>query len=624
MARLDRDWPLGLPAGRWDLSGTVIGFDTETRGFNWWNPEQRAFLGTWADADGEYCANLLEPEDRARYERAVGDAETLIAHNLSFDVHQTRATIGLDLLTTATELHDTDLMARVVYPQGTEGTGFGFRLKELATQYLRADAGAAEAHMFELADSIKLKMKEDQGYYDFWRAYPDVMEQYARLDARYTYDLYHHLKKEMDENAQRIYDLERRVAPVLIRAEARGVALDHAPVAKLLREYKTAQAQLHDRLSKELGDEALGGKGSEDALTEALLMVGVPLTEKTETGKLATNKQVLGQFEDQFPVISDLFEFRRVSKFLSTYIEPMVGQDVVHPSFKQVGAWTGRMSCMRPNMQNIPKAAGKEVRSMFVPREGYCFIVVDYEQIEFRLLARWLNDNGLIKLLEDGHDPFAWLAAEIEGGEYEYYRKGQPGEPLRQNCKHTTYAVAYGGGGRAVTNKLSLDPGPWWDEDHPEVVAARARGRDWPKPGWQYAEARKIINKVKKSLPNYYKFAGRNGRVQRKIRDVGYVNTMWGRKQIVKKDKAYVGVDALIQGTAGDIFKEGCYLVDEATCHLGAVPILFVHDEIVNECPIEYADECLELTCKAMCDAADIHPFLAVEGSIVTTNYADA
>jgi len=99
------------------------------------------------------------------------------------------------------------------------------------------------------------------------------------------------------------------------------------------------------------------------------------------------------------------------------------GREIVHPSFFQCEAWTSRMSCRRPNMQNIPKRAGKEVRSILVPREGHAFVIYDYESIEVRLLAHYLGDAGFQQLIEDGHDPHAWMATNIWGGAMEDFVK---------------------------------------------------------------------------------------------------------------------------------------------------------------------------------------------------------
>ena len=353
----------------------------------------------------------------------------------------------------------------------------------------------------------------------------------------------------------------------------------------------------------------------------------MPLTETTKTGKISTSRFALGRFEADHPVVADLFEYRRYVRFLNTYIGPMDGREVIHPSFHQCGAWTGRMSCSRPNMQNWPQRAGKEVRSVLVPREGYSFVVCDYDQIETRLLAYYLGDRDFRKLIDDGFDAHAWVAAQIwpEVGDYEYFCKGAPGEEgeqSRKTARHTEFAIVYGAGAYRVNSMNPwMDPGPYWDENHPAIRIARAEGRSWPKTGYQYHEARDLIRKIKSSLPGY---TALQQRVTRKIKRDGYVSTIMGRKNPVNPDKAYVGINALIQGSAADIMKQGLVNVNAAVSGLGGVPVLVVHDEVVVEVPTENDAECLDLTKAAMLAAYPLSPRLGVSGSVTDKSYADA
>lgn len=604
---------------------TRIAFDTETRGFSWFDGET-AFLGSWADARNEYVANLLTPEGVGQYVRALRDADELVAHNFSFDCHQTRETVGLDLLTTGAQLHDTDLMSRVLYPEGNkraEGDRAGHKLKDLGVIFIRPDAGDSEKVMEKLADQAGIKLKDGSGgYYDFWRAYPEQMETYAKEDARITYDLYDRFQRDMVDGALRCYELERDVLPVLTRAENKGTAVDQGAVETVRQQYIAQRDETYAYLEKELGEAALGGNGSEEALLEALQKLGVELYRTTPTGQLATNHFALQEFEDDYPQIQKLFDWRQANKFLNTYIEPMVGREVIHPSFAQCGAWTGRMSCRRPNMQNIPVRAGSEVRAMFVPRPGYSFVVCDYDSIEIRLLAWYLGDEAFRTLVADErYDAMSWMAAQLWGNSPEYYAKGGPQDKKRTDAKQGLYAVTYGAGGGRLTDMFKLDPGPWFGEDHPAILEARANGRDWPKVGWQNAQGRALANKIRGSLPGYRRL---NKRVREKIEDLGYVNTLWGRKQVVNREKSYVGLNALIQGSAADIMKQGLVNVDEVVRPLGATPLLVVHDEVVVETPTENAQEVLRLTNQALREAYDLNPPLEVTGKIVHHNYAEA
>jgi len=576
---------------------TKIAFDTETKGFKWFDGET-AFLGSWSDERNDYVANLLEPEGREQYDNALRQADPLVAHNFSFDCHQTLHTTGLDILAEGINIDDTDIMARVAIPTGQERGSY--KLKDLAEGLLGDPEAKKEQDIIkEMGESIGVKLTGEnatpEGFYLVWKAYPEQMEAYAKKDSRHTYDLHTKLIGALGDNKP--YALEREVIPVLTRAEEKGVALDQEVVQSLKKEWVQKEAELHAPLAETLGEDALGGKGSEDALLEALLGLGVPLYRKTKSGKLATNKYAIQEFAGEFPILQTLADWRTATRFLNTYIGPMDGRDVVHTSFKQSEAWTGRMSSASPNMQNIPKRAGKEVRAMFVPREDHCFVVFDYESIEVRLLAYYMASESYRALIREGLDPHAYMAAQIHGGVMEEYTKdcGIEENVLKRNAaKNTMFAITYGAGAPRVSDMNQISKG----------------------------EAKVLIQKIKKGLPGYYRL---NERIKKKIKTVGYVNTAFGRKQVVNKDKSYVGLNALIQGTAAEIMKRGLVDADAAIKDYGATPLLVVHDELVVECPTENAERVAELVGPAMTNAfPECDPPLAVEGGIVTTNYADA
>lgn len=241
---------------------------------------------------------------------------------------------------------------------------------------------------------------------------------------------------------------------------------------------------------------------------------------------------------------------------------------------------------------------------MFVPRPDYCFIVCDYESIEVRLLSYYLNDPGFIALIAGGHDPHAWMAANIWGGEPSEFHKEGPRARDRNIAKNILFAITYGAGNPRVTSML-IDAG------YPVKVDSEGRS----------PEAAALLSKIKSSLPRYHKL---NSRIKKKLRTEGYVQTLFGRVQTVTKGKEYVGLNAIIQGSAADIMKQGLVNVCDATAHLGATPLLVVHDEVVVETPLEYAEETKSLVETALVEAYQLAPPLAVSSTIVTTNYADA
>lgn len=582
----------------------TLAFDTETRGLDWWDPDQRAFLVSWAAEDGAHVCSTTDPEGMAAFNRAVDKADRVVCHNLSFDVHQLRATTGRDLLTEGKELVDTDQLARVVVPERRSKTdehdeaSYGFKLKNLAKTYLGGDSKDAEDAIAELAKQIGVKLKSTGGYYDVWRAFPQETEHYAREDARMTLDLLPKLEAKITDRNRQCWELEQATTPVLVKAEQLGVKIDQARVTPLLKQYTEQRDRNQELVVKELGDEALENN---DAMAEALQKIGVPLHRTTKTGQLAVNKFALKEFEPQFPVLAALSEYRTAAKFLATYIGPMVDRDTVHPSFWQQGAWTGRMSASRPNVQNIPARAGSEVREMFVPRKGHVFVVSDYDSIEIKLLAYYLNAPEFTQMLQDGHDPHAWMASNIWGGTSENYAKGGPNDKLRSLAKNILFAIVYGAGAPRVMDMLA----------DAEMDSSRE-------------EAKALIKAIKTALPRYNGLAGYKGRIRKKVEATGYVTTLMGRKQPVSRDKAYVGLNALIQGSAADIFKRGIVGVSESVADLGATPILFVHDEVVTEVPTKHAKECLARQEQALRDAFDLSPSLVVSSRICKKNYGEA
>lgn len=592
----------------------ILAFDTETKGFDWWNGET-AFIATTSDGTYDNAYDLSDPDQVHAFEQDLIHADVLVAHNLSFDVHQVRATLGIDLLNyVKVELHDTDLMARVMWPEGQYGEHGGFGLGPLTSAFLGRDGKAGKDAMAEAGKAIGYRTLNKTGaYYAVWRAYPEVVETYAKQDARDTWDLFQLLRAEAAKNPglSDLYELERLVIPVLIEAERRGVAVDPVRSTHLHKHYKAAERMIETSLTKQLGDKALGGEGSQEALTDGLLSAGVPLTETTDTGLLATNQFALQRFESDYPIVAEFLEYRRIEKFLATYIEPLQDRDVVHTNFQQIGTWTGRMACRRPNMQNIPR--GADVRDLFVARPGHKLIVADFEGIEARLLAYYLGPAGQAyrDLFNAGLDPHAWMASEIWGGDPADYLKGTAGADQRQDAKSVLFAIVFGAGGCRLCDMLNLDRGPPLKAGDWEVEKGLK-----PVGAPSCAQGKALARKVKKAIPGYGKLMRR---IKTKIETVGYVTTIGGRKNAVARDKAYVGMSALIQGSAADCMKLGLVLAASAIEPWGAYPLLVVHDEFVAEVPADEAEEALaamQLGMRAAGELYEIDPPLLTSGAI--------
>jgi DNA polymerase-1 len=619
----------------------VIAWDTETRSLRWW--ENPAFMATWDVGQGGQLA-LLPPH--VSYARHAGFVDALegeqhhVLANAKFDAHMVRESLGYDVFRPENRVDDVIIKSRLVYGQRRIGR---HGLKELAEDFIDPDAQASEAAMQARHKELtgRSEMREDDAFYRVWKAFPEEVETYARKDAEYTLALNADLDAKMDPKVKQLYEeVERPVMEVLYRAEENGVHVDPEAVERLRKQHQASSGHARDALVRELGF-VPEGDGSKEALRDALLAAGVPLTEVTEkTGELAINKQALDKHADH-PAVAALYEWRRAEKFLSTYLNHLVDKDHIHPTFNQAEAWTGRMSGRDPNMQNLPKRTevGKDpddkMRRVFVPEPGTEFIVADFESIEVYLLAHFLGVPEYKDLVVAG-DPHARTAAVVwpQFGGWEAFTKATDNRWLRDIAKQVTYTIVYGGGGKVIAdtiNKYMADanrPEMMVDEDQARAIRRKITDNipgfrdltDTPWKGRQYPSGR-IHRQLSGSLIEEHLHNG-------ELRKYGYVRTLMGRKQWIQMwpdEKAYVGLSGLIQGSAADIMKLAAIYAAQALKPHGGLPLLFVHDELVCQVPHGHGEHLKPILVEAMeaaCQSVD--PPITVEATVTDRSYAHA
>lgn len=577
----------------------TIALDTETTGFQW-HGEDRPFLATVSDYDRDwlYYLPLSEdddvPDQQDQLRAAIVEADALIFHNATFDILMLVAAgvVSLDEILDK-EIHDTEILARVVNSREPN-----YRLKSLAAKYVDAAAADEQDAVKDVLVSMGLIRKPDQrsipdgAYYQAWRSAPTVLEEYAIKDTRITYDLFYALRERASEDDLRVYEMERSLIPIFAHMEYWGIGIDEDRVADLLGlhtvEWELSRERLHEYNDNEPFD-----PNSRDELLPYLEGLGINLTAKTDSGEIRVDKGVLARYTDE-PGVQELLDYRAHEKLLTTYLRPLHGSDVAHPRFIQIGAWTGRMSCRTPNFQNIPVRSGPEMRSMIVPRPGNVFAVADFSSIELRILAYYMNDDGLWDIINNG-DPFIWLGSEIYGtADVEKW------PTTRQALKNGFYAMTYGAGGPKLAQTIG--------------------------GGMTAEEGRELRKSMENALGPAYSTLWR--RIRKAVTGRGYVKTLLGRTQYVPKDKAYVGLNALIQGSSADVMKVAMARTAKNLEPVGAFPILVVHDELVVETPTDRGDKTLDILMDSMVSAGDIVPDgklpLAVDGTIAYNNYGEA
>ena len=320
--------------------------------------------------------------------------------------------------------------------------------------------------------------------------------------------------------------------------------------------------------------------------------LGLPCKKKTKLG-YSTNAEVLEGLKDTHEIIPKILEYRTLSKLKATYCDGLQkaadSDGVVHTTFNQTEARTGRISSLEPNLQNIPvrRAEGKKLRKYFIAREGKVLLDADYSQIELRVLAAIANDKPMIKAFKENVDIHTLTASEVFDLPPLFITP-----ELRSKAKAVNFGIVYGIGAFSLSKDI----------------------------GTSVAEAKKMIDGYFKTYPGVAKYMEE---IVAKAKEDGFVTTIFGRRRYLPEITASNGMlrafgervarNMPIQGTAADIIKIAMIRVYNRLKEekVDAKLILQVHDELIVEASLTDKDKASRILEQEMKNAVD----LAVEMS---------
>ncbi len=429
----------------------------------------------------------------------------------------------------------------------------------------------------------------------------DDATRYAAEDADITLRLHRALlpKLEAEPSLLSVYrDIEMPLVPVLARVEANGVLVD----AEELRR-QTADLGRRMLAAQQKATELAGRSFNLDSPKQlgALLFdeLKLPALVKTPSGAPSTNEEALEAIADQHELPRVILEYRGLAKLRSTYTEKlpeMVNPDTgrVHTSYHQAGAATGRLSSSDPNLQNIPirSEEGRRIRTAFVAPPGRKLVACDYSQIELRIMAHLSEDPALLRAFAEGADIHRATAAEVFGKSIEAVSSNE-----RRAAKAINFGLIYGMGAFGLARQLGIGRGE--AQDYIALYFSRYPGvRDYME------------------------------RTRQQARDLGYVETVFGRRlaldYIHSRNAAQragaerAAINAPMQGTAADIIKRAMVQVDAwlAGHRDRALMILQVHDELVFEAEADFVPTLLDHVPALMAGAAQLRVPLVVDSGV--------
>lgn len=389
--------------------------------------------------------------------------------------------------------------------------------------------------------------------------------------------------------------IELSVSRVLHGMEHTGAKVDSVRLVSM-RDQFAAEARQAQEMAWEYAGTEINLQSPKQLQKVLFEDMGLKPTKRTKSGSYTTNAAALQDLyvksvdnERANGFLGALLRHREINKLkqiVQTLIDATNTSDErIHTTFEQTVAATGRLSSVDPNLQNIPNrnAAGREIRGVFVPGEGYeALMSCDYSQVELRIMADLSDDEALIEAFRSGADFHKYVASMVYKLPVDQITGDQ-----RSHVKAMSYGLAYGLSTYGLAQQLKIAPR--------EAEALKNRYFD-------------TFGKVHDYLESLVANA----------REKGYTETIFGRRRyfpalhstnrVAREAAERAALNAPIQGSAADIMKIAMIRAEQtlAEAHVKSRIILQIHDELVVEIAPGEGDQVTELVRNAMEHAVDL------------------
>ena len=389
--------------------------------------------------------------------------------------------------------------------------------------------------------------------------------------------------------------IELPVSRVLHGMEHTGAKVDSVRLVSM-RDQFAAEARQAQEMAWEYAGTEINLQSPKQLQKVLFEDMGLKPTKRTKSGSYTTNAAALQDLyvksvdnERANGFLVALLRHREINKLkqiVQTLIDATNTSDErIHTTFEQTVAATGRLSSVDPNLQNIPNrnAAGREIRGVFVPGEGYeALMSCDYSQVELRIMADLSDDEALIEAFRSGADFHKYVASMVYKLPVDQITGDQ-----RSHVKAMSYGLAYGLSTYGLAQQLKIAPR--------EAEALKNRYFD-------------TFGKVHDYLESLVANA----------REKGYTETIFGRRRyfpalhstnrVAREAAERAALNAPIQGSAADIMKIAMIRAEQtlAEAHVKSRIILQIHDELVVEIAPGEGDQVTELVRNAMEHAVDL------------------
>ncbi|MFD5161001.1 DNA polymerase [Streptomyces hawaiiensis] len=537
-------------------AGEMTGADTETTGLDTFSPTYRLRTAQFGDKLDAWVLQTELSDRTANTARWAFDVlPRLVFHNATFDMLVLDRHLGVPLATLAPKVTDSKIIAHLFDSRPRHEGGYGLRLKELCARDVDPNAPDTQEDLTAVFRSIG--ETKATGWRKIDINHPTYL-QYAGLDAilvsRWLPVGEERLRKVGVR--QTLVDFEHRVMYVCALMERRGMLVDQDYVRPLVERLQ-GEAELHAGKARQYGVTSVNAPAQVSA---ALVGMGETLTERTDSGNLKVDKEVLQVLADvdrdwqrigarvPNPLADAVLRSKRAGKWAKSYgVAMRDGLDDagrIHPRISSLQARTARMSISAPPLQQLP-SGDWTIRRALIADEGHRIFSVDYSAVEMRVLAALADEKTMKKAISEGRDLHDFTAELIWGPNFT--------KAHRKMGKGVGFGKVYGGG--ATT--LSRQTGAPIDE-----VKAAVAAYDRVYPG---------IKRYSRT-------------VQRQARANGFVViTPVGRRVPLDRDRVYAATNYAVQSTARDVLCQA--LLNMHDKGLTEYLLLPIHDECLGSAP---------------------------------------
>ena len=415
----------------------------------------------------------------------------------------------------------------------------------------------------------------------------------------------------------------------------RGIMIDQDMVRQALRIDELSKCDLNDRMQRKTG---LANPGSVVQMKSYLAENGM---EVDTLGKKDVAAMIKTAPENLAEVLALRLQLAKSSVRKYQAMQNAVCADGrCHGMFQFYGAnrsgrWAGRLIQLQNLPQNhmedleaarglvkvgdyemldmlydsVPGVLSELIRTAFIPRPGYKFIVSDFSAIEARVLSHLAHEQWRAEVFHEGRDIYCESASRMFGVPVE--KHGQNSH-LRQRGKVAELALGYGGSIGALRAMGATDMGIPEEELQPLVNMWRSSNPNITAYWWAVDRAVKdAITQRTRTQVGDITFEMRNGMLFITLpsgRKLAYVKPRIGENRFGGESVTYMGIDAtkhwsriesygpkfvenIVQAVSRDILAYAMRTLSH--CFICG----HVHDELIIECS---PDVSLDAICQQM------------------------